>query len=116
MFIPWPNTNSNTRNTNIAAWPTIGPAIVFTVPEIAAKYGVGGNDLDEVVAKIINKSAKTEFEKVKDEVTSGKPERNLLEESESIANLRKYHMALQNIKISGELTEQIRKHLKLCGI
>ena len=81
-----------------------------TVPEIAAKYGVGGNDLDEVVAKIINKRAKTEFEKVKDEVSSGKPDRNLLEEAESIANLRKYHMALQNIKISGELTEQIRKH------
>ncbi len=80
-----------------------------TVNEIASKYGVSGSDLDEVVARIISKQAKTEFEKVKDAVEL-KPQRNLLEESENIANLRKYHMALQNVKISGDLTEQIRKH------
>jgi hypothetical protein len=80
-----------------------------TVAEIASKYNVSGSDLDEVVAKIISKQAKTEFEKVKDQV-SQKSERDLLEEAETIANLRKYHMTLQNIKISGELTEQIRKH------
>lgn len=79
-----------------------------TVPEIGSKYGVAGNDLDEVVARIISKQTKTEFEKVKENVNVN-PARNLLDESEAIANLRKYHMALQNIKISGELTEQIRK-------
>lgn len=81
-----------------------------TVSEIASKYGVSGSDLDEVVARIISKEAKTEFEKVKDGVNVNKPKRNLLEESENIANLRKYHMALQNVKISGDLQEQIRKH------
>ncbi len=80
-----------------------------TVSEIASKYGVSGNDLDEVVARIISKEAKTEFEKVRESVKK-EPERNLLEESETIANIRKYHMSLQNIKIPGELTEQIRKH------
>ena len=80
-----------------------------TVPEIASKNGVGGNDIDEVIVKIISKEAKTDFEKVKDSVTT-EPARNLLDESENIANLKKYHIALQNIKISGELTEQIRKY------
>ncbi|MBQ8668323.1 matrixin family metalloprotease [bacterium] len=80
-----------------------------TVAEIANKYGVSGSDLDEVVARIISKQAKTEFEKVK-EAVDPRNQRDLLEESENIANLRKYHMALQNIKISGDLTEQIRKH------
>ena len=80
-----------------------------TVTEIANKYGVSGSDLDEVVARIITKQTKTEFEKVKDSVNPAE-QRNLLEESENIANLRKYHMTLQNIKISGDLTEQIRKH------
>ncbi len=69
-----------------------------TVQEIAAKYGVSGSDLDEVVARIISKQAKTEFEKVKDNV-SQKPERDLLKEQETIANLRKYHMTIQNIKM-----------------
>lgn len=80
-----------------------------TVSEIASKYNVSGSDLDEVVAKIISKQAKTEFEKVKDSVNTA-PQRNLLEEAETIANIRKYHMSLQNVKISGDLTEQIRKH------
>ena len=62
-------------------------------------------------AKIISKQAKTEFEKVKDNVAPTQ-QRNLLEESEAIANLRKYHMALQNIKISNDLTEQIRKNYR----
>ena len=82
-----------------------------SVSEIAAKYGVAGNDLDEVVARIISKQTKTEFEKVKDNIQPQQT-RNLLEESETIANLRKYHMTLQNIKISGDLQEQIRKHYR----
>ncbi len=86
-----------------------------SVSEIASKYGVSGNDLDEVVARIISKEAKTEFEKVRETVKQ-EPERNLLEESETIANIRKYHMSLQNIKISGELTEQIRKHHRDTGL
>ena len=81
-----------------------------TVSEIASKYGVSGSDLDEVVARIISKQAKTDFEKVKDSVSVRQPQRNLLEESEAIANLRKYHMSLQNVKISTDLTEQIRKY------
>lgn len=79
-----------------------------TVNEIASKYHVSGSDIDEVVAKIITKQTKTDFEKVKDNVNK-EPERNLLEENETIANLRKYHMALQNINIPGDLKEQIRK-------
>ena len=67
--------------------------------------------MDEVVARIISKQTKTEFEKVKSQVDSA-PQRNLLEESEAIANLRKYHMSLQSIKIPNELTEQIRKHYR----
>lgn len=79
-----------------------------TVNEIASKYYVTGSDIDEVVAKIISKQAKTEFEKVKDNVNQ-EPQRNLLDENESIANLRKYHMALQNINIPNDIKEQIRK-------
>ncbi len=86
-----------------------------SVSEIASKYGVSGNDLDEVVARIISKEAKTEFEKVRESVKQ-EPARNLLEESETIANIRKYHMSLQNIKIPGELTEQIRKHHRDTGL
>ena len=79
-----------------------------TVAEIASKYNVSGSDIDEVVAKIISKQAKTEFEKVKDNVKA-QPKRDLLEENENIGNLRKYHMSLQNVNISNDLKERIRK-------
>ena len=72
-----------------------------SVSEIASKYGVGGSDLDEIVAKIMSKTSKTEFEKVKDSVKT--PQRDLLDEQEKIALLRKYHMSLQNIKISEDM-------------
>ena len=82
-----------------------------TVAEIASKYGVSGSDIDEVVSRIISKQTKTDFEKVKDTIAP-QEQRNLLDESENIANLRKYHMTLQNIKIPGSLQEQIRKHYR----
>jgi len=82
-----------------------------TVNEIASKYQTAGSDLDEVAAKIISKKAKTEFEKVKDNIDS-QPERNLLDEAENIGNLKKYNMALQNIQISTELQEQIKRHYR----
>lgn len=82
-----------------------------TVAEIASKYGVSGSDIDEVVSRIITKQTKTDFEKVKDTIAP-QEQRNLLDESENIANLRKYHMTLQNIKIPGSLQEQIRKHYR----
>ena len=72
-----------------------------TTAEIASKYGVGGSDIDEIITKFINKKTPSEFEKVKSSVKL--PKRDLLEEQETLANLRKYHMALQNVQISDEM-------------
>jgi hypothetical protein len=82
-----------------------------TVNEIASKYQTGGSDLDEVVAKIISKQAKTEFEKVKEGIST-EPERNLLQEAQNIGDLKKYNMSLQNIQISADLQEQIKRHYR----
>ena len=82
-----------------------------TVNEIASKYSTGGSDLDEVVANILAKKAKTEFEKVKDSVELP-PEKNLLDETQNIGDLKKYNMSLQNIQISADLQEQIKKHYR----
>ncbi len=82
-----------------------------TVQEIASKYQVAGSDLDEIVAKIISKEAKTEFEKVKDGVDS-MPVRNLLDETSQIANYKKYNLAIQNVKISSELQAQIKRQYR----
>ena len=82
-----------------------------TINEIGAKYQVSGTDLDEMVAKIISKQVKTDFEKVKDDVnlSSG---RNLLDDAEYIGDLKKYNMAIQNIQMPIDLKEQLKKHYR----
>jgi hypothetical protein len=72
-----------------------------TVAEVSSKYGIGSNDIDEIITKFIDKKTPTEFEKVKASIKI--PKRDLLEEQEAIANLRKYHMALQNVQISEDM-------------
>ncbi len=82
-----------------------------TVNEIASKYNVSGSDLDELVVRIISKQAKTDFEKVKDSIDVS-IQKNLLEETQNIGDLKKYNMSLQNIQISTDLKEQLKKHYR----
>lgn len=79
-----------------------------TVSEIASKYGVGGSDLDEIIARYMERKTPTEFEKVKSNIKPA-PKRDLLEESEAIANLRKYHLALQNVQIPSDVKNFFNK-------
>lgn len=71
-----------------------------SVSEIASKYGVSGSDIDEIVAKIMDKK-RGNVEPQKTIVRA--PKRDLLDEQESIANLRKYHLAIQNVHISEDM-------------
>lgn len=72
-----------------------------TPSEIASKYGVQSNNIDEIVLKLIQKNVPSEFEKVKNSLNV--VQRDLLKEQENIADLKKYNMALQNIKISDDV-------------
>jgi len=75
----------------------------ITPAEIAAKYGLHTSEIDEIAANLIERNAPSEFEKVKNSLKV--PQKDLLKEQENIANLKKYNIALQNVKIS----EDIRK-------
>ncbi len=81
---------------------------LYTLPqgakpsEIASKYGINGSDIDEIVYKIIHKQTKSEFEEVKKSIPK-KPVRNLEEEQERIALMRRHHMALQNVHIPNNI-------------
>lgn len=73
-----------------------------TVPsEIAAKYGIHSSDIDLIIEKIMEKNIPSEFEKVKSSLKV--QQRDLIQEQENIADLKKYNLALQNIKISKDI-------------
>ncbi len=80
-----------------------------TPAEIANKYGTSGSNIDEITSKIINKQNKSGFEEVKKSI---KPQtgRDLVEEQERIALMRKHHMALQNVTISQDIKNYLINH------
>ena len=53
--------------------------------EIGSKYGVGGSTIDEIISKAIEKNMPSEFEKVKNSLTT--EQSDLLKEQENIADL-----------------------------
>lgn len=71
--------------------------------EIGSKYGLHISNIDSITAKLIENNEPSDFEKVKAGLTQEK--RDLVQEQENIADLKKYNLALQNITIS----EDIRK-------
>ena len=77
-----------------------------TASQIASKYGVSGGDIDEIVLKIMDKKG-VALSQEKNVVK--KVKRDLLEEQESIANLRRYHLSIQNVKISPELEKFFKR-------
>ncbi len=72
-----------------------------TVQEIATKYSIPSNDIDEIVTKIMMKNEPSEFEKVKNSIVV--PQKDLLEVQTDIADLKKYNLTLQNIDVSSIL-------------
>ena len=77
-----------------------------TVSQIASKYGVGGSDIDEVIARVVEKGYKSEFEKVKDNIKTA-PKKDLMQEHSNIGDLKKYNLTLQNIQLSPRVTSYL---------
>ena len=74
-----------------------------TISEISSILKTGGNDIDEMIAKVISQNeAGQNSNTPKKSMT---PNRDLLEEQENIANLKKYNLALQHLQISQEMKQ-----------
>jgi len=80
-----------------------------TPGEIASRYNIHNSDLDGIIAQIMENKPPSEFEKVKGSLKS--PEKDLLKEQENIADLKKYNIALQNVKISDDIRKVIINQL-----
>lgn len=70
----------------------------ITPAEIARQNGFHTDNIDEIISKLLKKNLPSDFEKVKKSLIE--PQRDLLQEQENIADLKKYNLALQDIKLS----------------
>lgn len=73
----------------------------LTPREIGSKYSIHSDDIDEIVGKLLEKKVPSEFEKVKNGLRAKR--RDLVKEQEQLADLQKYNLALQNIKVPEDI-------------
>lgn len=74
-----------------------------TPAEIGSKYAIHNSDIDVIISELIEKKPHSEFEKVKNGLKTETSGKDLLQEQVNIADLKKYNIALQNVKISEDM-------------
>ena len=79
--------------------------------ELGKKYGISSHNIDEVIFKMTNMDKKSQFEEVKDSIQI--PQKDLMNEQDKIAELKKYNLGLQNIQISQNVQDYIKKNMTM---
>lgn len=83
----------------------------ISVKELKQKYGVNSDNIDDIILKIASGAKSHGFEDVKNSIRL--PQKDLMSEQDEIAEIKKYHLGLQNIQIPGNVQEYIKKNLTM---
>ncbi len=82
----------------------------ISVKEFGQKYGINSNNIDDIILKIATEKLRNnEFEEVKNSIKI--PQKDLMNEQDKLAEMKKYNLGLQDIKISSNVQEYIKKNL-----
>ncbi len=81
----------------------------ISVSELAKKHGINSSNIDEIIFKIANKGKSHEFEDVKNSIKI--PKKDLMDEQDKLAELKKYNLGIQNVQISSNVQEYIKKKI-----
>lgn len=80
-----------------------------SVKEISTKYQVASEDLDYIVQKYSGMHTTSEFEEVKKSIIM--PRKDLIEEQQTLAELKKFNLGIQNIQVSPDVQQYIKQTL-----
>ena len=83
----------------------------ISVKEMAQKYGINSDNIDYIIAHMSGVKKSKEFENVKNSIKL--PQKDLMNEQDKIAEMRKYNLGLQNVQISSDIQEYIKKKIVL---
>ncbi|MBS4759618.1 MAG: matrixin family metalloprotease [Clostridium sp.] len=83
----------------------------ISIQELASKYGIHSNDIDDIIMKISGQPKSKEFENIKSSIKI--PQKDLMSEQDTLAELKKYNLGLQNVQISSNVQEYIKKNLMM---
>ena len=74
------------------------------------KYGINSENIDDIILKIASGAkASHGFEDVKNSIKI--PQKDLLTEQDTLAQLKKYNLGIQNVKISSNVEEYLKKNI-----
>jgi len=79
-----------------------------TVENLVSQFQIGSNNPDEIITKYILQNNPSEFERVRGSMMSSN-QKDLMDEQVSIADLKKYNMAIQNIQLSPDVMRYLGK-------
>lgn len=102
--------NLSKRDANSLQWLYNLPYGI-TVTELAQKYSLHFDDIDEIILRISGAPKSNEFENVKNSIKM--PQKDLLTEQEKLAEIKKYNLGLQNIQIPSSVQDYIKKNIIL---
>ena len=77
-----------------------------TLESLNRTYSLDCNNIDDIIMKISEKKATSTFEKTLRNIKH--PTRNLEEEQEKLAQIKKFHMSIQNIRLPKEITDKFK--------
>lgn len=78
-----------------------------SVKSLNETYSLNLNNIDDIIMQIISGNAESKFEKTLKQVK--KPTRDLEEEQKKLAEIKKFQMAIQNIKLPKEITDKFKE-------
>lgn len=83
----------------------------ITVQELSQKYGIQTTNIDDIILKLSMKNSPSEFENIKNSIKIH--QKDLLEEQQNIAEVKKYNIELQNIQVSSNIQEYLKKNIAM---
>lgn len=78
-----------------------------SVKEFAQKHNMNTDNIDDVILKIATEGKSHAFEDVKNSIRL--PQKDLLQEQDKLAEMKKYNLQLQNVRVSEEVKEFFKK-------
>ena len=78
-----------------------------SVKELAQKHNMNTDNIDDVILKIATEGKSHAFDDVKNSIRL--PQKDLMQEQDKLAEIKKYNLGLQNIQISENVQEYLQK-------
>ena len=82
-----------------------------SIQELSQKHGIHSSDIDDIIMKISGQPKSQEFENIKNSIKL--PQKDLMNEQDTLAELKKYNLGIQNVQISSNVQEYIKKNLTM---